>query len=205
MDTWARYDAERTALVEDLAELEAHQWDAQSLCSKWKVRHVVAHLVYGSEVNSAFLIGLMKNGMSFNRYMARQALVEGTASPDVLLAGLRATVGIHTTPPLAKPVNMLTDTVCHSADIRRPIGIQRSVPDDTLVEVAEGLKSVGFPLAAKKRIAGLRLAATDVGWSCGAGPEVEGPLESLILAMAGRPAGLEDLTGDGVPLLNARM
>ena len=33
MDTWDKYDAERAALIEDLAGLEASQWDAQSLCS----------------------------------------------------------------------------------------------------------------------------------------------------------------------------
>lgn len=205
MGTWAKYDTERAALLDDLAGLEASQWDVQSLCSKWKVRHVVAHLVYGSEVNSAFFLGLLKNGMSFNRYMASQALAAGASSPDVLLAGLQESIGKHSTPPMAKPVNMLSDTVCHSADIRRPLQIQRSLPDDTLVEVADGLKSIGFPLATKKRIAGLRLVANDVAWSSGNGPEVEGPIESLILAMAGRTAGLEDLTGDGITLLQSRM
>jgi uncharacterized protein (TIGR03083 family) len=205
VDTWAKYDAERAALLEDLAGLESSQWDVQTLCSKWQVRHVVAHLVYGSDVNSAFIIGLVKNGMNFNRYMASQAQAMGAASPDVLLAGLKESIGKHSTPPMAKPVNMLSDTVCHSADIRRPLRIQRSLPDDTLVEVANSLKGIGFPLATKKRIAGLRLVANDVEWSCGTGPEVKGPMESLILAMAGRPAGLEDLTGDGMTLLHSRL
>jgi hypothetical protein len=106
---------------------------------------------------------------------------------------------------MAKPVNMLADTVCHSADIRRPLGIKRSAPEDTVVEVAESLKGVGFPVGASKRIAGLRLTATDVAWSTGNGPSVEGPAESLILAMAGRPAGLDDCTGDGVAVLKSRM
>jgi uncharacterized protein (TIGR03083 family) len=205
MDTWGKYDGERTALVEDLAGLEPSQWDVQSLCSEWKVRHVVAHLVHGSEVGSAFFIGLLKSGMSFNRYMARKALAAGAASPDVLLAGLKESIGKHTAPPMAKPVNMLIDTVCHSADIRRPLGIGRSLPDETLVAVADGLNGLGFPLATKRRITGLRLVANDVAWSSGTGPEVGGPIESLILVMAGRPAGLGDLTGDGTTLLRSRM
>lgn len=165
----------------------------------------IAHLAYGSEVSSAFFVGLLKNGMNFNRYMAGQALAAGAASPDVLLAGLKQNIGKHSTPPMAKPVSMLIDTVCHSADIRRPLRIQRLLPDDTLVEVADGLKSVGFPLAAKKRVAGLRLFANDVDWCFGNGPEVEGPMESLILAMAGRPAGLGDLAGEGTALLQSRV
>jgi uncharacterized protein (TIGR03083 family) len=205
MDTWAMYDAERAALVEDLAGLEAAQWDVQSLCSEWKVRHVVAHLVYGADVNSAFFVGLVRNGLNFNRYMARQALAAGAAPPDALLAALRERTGRHTTPPMTKPLNMLIDTVCHSADVRRPLRIQRSLPHETFVEVANGLGGVGFPLATKKRIAGLRLVADDVDWSSGAGPQIEGPMESLILAMAGRPAGLEDLTGDGLDVLRSRL
>lgn len=54
-------------------------------------------------------------------------------------------------------------------------------------------------------MAGLRLVATDVTWSAGDGPVVEGPAESLILAMSGRPAGLDDLTGKGMALLSSRV
>jgi uncharacterized protein (TIGR03083 family) len=206
MDTWAKCDAEREALSDDLAGLEASGWDTPSLCTEWKVRHVVAHLVSGSDVKAGTaLIGLMKNGMSFNRYIAREALEVGTASTESLLTGLRATVGRRKTPPMTKPVVMLMDTVCHSADIRRPLGITRKLPEDTLIEVAENVKNVGFPLGAKKRVAGLRLVATDLAWSTGEGPSVEGPAESLILAMAGRRNGLNELSGEGVATLAARM
>jgi hypothetical protein len=71
--------------------------------------------------------------------------------------------------------------------------------------VAETVKGVGFPLAAKKRIAGLRLSATDSDWSAGDGPSVTGPLASLIFVMAGRRAPLEDLSGEGKNILQARM
>lgn len=206
MDTWSKYDAEREALCDDLAGLEAGQWDAQSLCEEWKVRHVVAHLVTGTEVKlGPALIGLLKSGMNFNRFMAREALEAGQRSPESLLDGLRRTVGNRKTPPGAKPVNMLIDTVCHSADIRRPLGINRTLPEATLVEVADAVRGVSFPLGATKRAAGLRFVASDIGWSAGDGPAVEGPAESLILAMAGRPAGLDDLKGPGMSLLTSRM
>ena len=47
MDTWQAVDEERSALADDLATLDDGQWDAQSLCSEWKVRHVVGHLIGG--------------------------------------------------------------------------------------------------------------------------------------------------------------
>lgn len=206
MDTWAKYDMEREALCNDLAGLDPGQWDEQSLCTEWKVRHVVAHLVTGSDVSVlGGFVGLLRSGMNFNRYIARDAIAAGTAAPETLLDGLRRSIGGRKTPPMAKPVNMLGDTVCHSLDIRRPLGITRTLPEETLVEVADSLKGVGFPLGATKRIAGLELKATDAPWSTGDGPLVEGPAESLILAMAGRPAGLDDCTGQGVAVMKSRM
>jgi hypothetical protein len=59
-------------------------------------------------------------------------------------------------------------------------------------------------IGAKRRIAGLRLRATDSRWANGDGPEVSGPLVSLILAMAGRKAALSDLGGEGLALLADR-
>jgi hypothetical protein len=112
---------------------------------------------------------------------------------------------MHRAPPGANSEIMLVDIVCHSVDIRRPMGMSRSVPEAALLTVADLVKRIGFPFQAKKRIAGLRVSATDVDWSAGEGPIVEGPLASLILVMAGRSAPLEDLSGEGTQILHARM
>jgi len=61
-----------------------------------------------------------------------------------------------------------------------------------------------LPEALKQRIEGLTLRATDAEWSHGAGPEVSGPILSLVMAMTGRKAPLDDLTGDGVATLRSR-
>jgi hypothetical protein len=97
-------------------------------------------------------------------------------------------------------------TWCATAtDIRRPTGVTRSVPEATLLAVADTAMRIGFPIQAKKRIAGLRMSATDFDWSTGHGPAVAGPLASLILVMAGRKAPLEDLRGDGMQTIQARV
>ena len=108
---------------------------------------------------------MVRSGLSFHRYVAREGLAIGAAPADGLLGRFRKTIGIHRTPPGAKPEIILTDLVCHCGDIRRPAGLARQVPEATLVTVADTAKVVGFPLQVKKRIAGLRLAATDVDWS----------------------------------------
>jgi uncharacterized protein (TIGR03083 family) len=206
MDTWQATDEERSALADELATFDDSQWEAQSLCAEWKVRHVVGHLVGGADVKTGpFLAGMLKSGMNFNRYIGREGLALGTAPPEELLRQFRQTIGMRHTPPGAKPEIVLTDLVCHCGDIRRPTGITRSVPEATLLTVADTVKGIGFPIQAKKRVAGLRLSATDSDWSVGDGPSVEGPLASLILVMAGRKAPLEDLSGEGTPTLQARM
>ena len=50
----------------------------------------------------------------------------------------------------------------------------------------------------------LTLRATDADWSHGTGPEVKGPILSLVMAMTGRKAADDDLAGDGVATLRSR-
>ncbi len=57
---------------------------------------------------------------------------------------------------------------------------------------------------ARRRIRGLRLIATDLDWSTGDGPAVEGPAESLLMVLAGRPI-TDELTGSGQATLAARI
>src|SRR5271156_3131913 len=41
---WALARAERAALAEDLSDLSEEQWRHRTLCGKWDVEEVVAHL-----------------------------------------------------------------------------------------------------------------------------------------------------------------
>ena len=71
--------------------------------------------------------------------------------------------------------------------------------------MADFYKGSNLLLGGKKRIAGLTLRATDADWSTGTGPEVAGPALSLMLVIAGRPAALDDLSGEGLATLQARV
>jgi hypothetical protein len=59
---------------------------------------------------------------------------------------------------------------------------------------------------AAKRLAGLRLVATDADWSHGEGDrELHGPAGDLLLVTTCRTAGLEALEGPGVDDLATRL
>jgi uncharacterized protein (TIGR03083 family) len=99
---------------------------------------------------------------------------------------------------------MLGEIVVHGADIRRPLGLEHQSPEAALVAIADSWKKSNVLIGAKRRIAGLRLQATDADWAHGEGPEVKGPLASLVLAMTGRKQVHADLSGDGLATLAAR-
>ena len=98
----------------------------------------------------------------------------------------------------------LGETIVHGEDIRRPVGITHMYPTEALVGVADFFKGSNLVIGSKKRIAGLKLNATDADWTHGYGPEVSGPMVTLVMAITGRKAAIEDLKGDGVETLRSR-
>jgi uncharacterized protein (TIGR03083 family) len=98
----------------------------------------------------------------------------------------------------------LVDGTIHHQDIRRSLDRPRVVPPDRLERILFLVPS-NPRLGAGRRIRGLGLRATDIEWRHGAGPEVTGPGEALLLAMTGRPAALADLEGPGLATLAARV
>lgn len=97
----------------------------------------------------------------------------------------------------------LIDSFVHQQDIRRPLGLSRPVPPDRLRRVAELMIRDRVGAGGAKRARGLRLLATDIDWATGTGPEASGPAEALIMALAGRSAALQQLDGEGVPVISS--
>jgi uncharacterized protein (TIGR03083 family) len=104
-----------------------------------------------------------------------------------------------------KPTEGLVDHLVHHQDIRRPLGLPRPVPTERLRAALDAAPALGGFVGARKRAAGLRLFANDIDWSYGDGPEVRGTGEAILLALTGRPVVLDELTGDGVDTMRARL
>ena len=49
-ELWSAIHRERAALAEDLALLDDDQWAAPSLCGRWTVEEVVAHLTAAASI-----------------------------------------------------------------------------------------------------------------------------------------------------------
>jgi uncharacterized protein (TIGR03083 family) len=62
---------ERSDLVALLRTLTNDEWDTPSLCTGWRVRDVVAHLLYDSMPVPRYFLGLVSAGFSPERMNAR--------------------------------------------------------------------------------------------------------------------------------------
>lgn len=203
-DTWPVIHAERKALASDLAGLPAERWARPSLCTEWSVRDVLAHMTATAKITPAsFFPKLIGSGFSFARMQAKDIATEKGSNPEDTFASFESVLSSKKSPP-GPPATMLGETLLHSEDIRRALGIEHSYPIEAVVQVADFYKGSNLILGTKKRITGLKLQATDANWSHGSGPEVSGPMVSLLMAMTGRKSAIDDLTGEGVETLRAR-
>jgi uncharacterized protein (TIGR03083 family) len=194
-------------LAEQLAALDDQQWNSPSLCALWRIRDVLAHVTAGAQgaFGVGFIVsGVLHHGFNYNRWVAADGQVRGQQDPAVVLQALRNTTVNSKASPRARTVRSLVHVLIHGQDICRPLGISRDLSEAHLVPVMDLIKNDVHIFGAKKRIAGLKLAATDMDWSHGNGPEVTGPAEALVMMMAGRLVALDDLSGEGKAVLATR-
>ncbi|MDL5159555.1 maleylpyruvate isomerase family mycothiol-dependent enzyme [Actinomycetospora termitidis] len=197
-------EQERDDLAELLHALEPAEWSEPTLCEGWTVRDVVAHVLSYEERGPANVVRTFARGRgSFDRANDVAMADYAHHGPDELLALLdrsRRPRGLTT---MFGGRIALTDGTIHHQDIRRSLGRPRTIPAERLTAVLDFARSAP-PLRSSARIRGLRLRATDLDWSTGEGDEVSGPAEALLMAIAGRAAALDELTGPGLATLAAR-
>lgn len=202
---------ELEAMSAHLHTLSDAQWDAPSLCEGWNVRHVIGHICMGSTMSPLALpVRIAPYGFNIAKASSLESYKYGDShTPAELLSTFdRVLLGPDARPGLGKvapPNEWFLDKVIHNQDIRRPAGVTREIPEEHLVAAIDLLPGMGGFIKSKRHTRGLRFVATDVDHAVGDGPEVRGPAEPLILAMSGRPVGLDELEGDGVAVLRERI
>jgi uncharacterized protein (TIGR03083 family) len=202
--TWSLIHAERAALAADLAELTEQRWATQSLCDRFTVREVLAHVTAGASLNPVrWMAGVVRCRFDFDRQVAMRLAEHMGATPAETLARFRRVITSTTKPPVPI-VAMLGEAIVHGEDIRRPLGIERGYPVTTLTAVADYYQGSDLPVLARRRVRGLHLTATDGPFTTGVGPGVSGTTLALVMAMAGRPPYCDELDGDGAAVLRER-
>jgi uncharacterized protein (TIGR03083 family) len=196
---------ERSDLADLLATLTPEQWHAPSLCEGWRVRDVVAHVFsYEGLGLPALIARFVSGGLDPDRINAAGIADDTTRTTDDLLQRARDHLEPSGLTAMFGGRIALTDALIHHQDIRRALGMPRDIPPERL-RCALDFAPTAPPLRARKRVRGLELVATDIGWRRGVGAVVEGPAEALLMAIAGRASVLDELSGPGMPTLAPRM
>jgi uncharacterized protein (TIGR03083 family) len=188
---------ERQDLASLLAELTPVQWDMPTLCDRWRVRDVVAHVISYDDLDRLQLARrLIAGRLSVDRINALGVAEYAHRSVAELLDALRTHLEPRGLTSGFGGMIALADGMIHQQDIRRSLGIVRTIPPDRLRAVLDF--ALYAPLIRGAWYArGAQLVATDLDWSHGRGPLVRGTGEALLMVMAGRKAALDDLAGPG--------
>jgi uncharacterized protein (TIGR03083 family) len=204
-DTMQMARAEREEFAALLEGLTPQQWDSPTLCEQWRVRDVVAHVIGYDPLSRTQLMRRMAKGLVTRGGANAVGVADYAAkSPEELTALVRQYAVPHGLTSGFGGRIALTDGMIHQQDIRRPLGIPRTIPAESL-RIALDFSTWAPRILGGLRVRGLRLVATDLDWTHSNGPEVRGSGEALLMAMAGRPAALRDLDGPGKTKLAQRL
>lgn len=203
---YAASAAERRGVADLLESLDEPALATPSLCEGWDVRTVGAHLASAITAKVLpFLLLSIRYG-SFDRANDESSRRAAQQPVTDIVASLRAHADSRFSPPGTGPRAPLTDVLVHSGDMRRPLGLPHDPPADrvqTALEFLTGSRTFGF--VPRGALRGLRLVASDIGFTAGSGPELHGRGADLMMAVCGRRSVLAELSGDGIEVLGSRL
>jgi uncharacterized protein (TIGR03083 family) len=201
LDVWAVVDDERRDVLAFLDSLTAGDREHDSLCDGWRIREVVAHLIWVPTVTiGSVIIPTLLAGFKLDRMIDREAKRGAKQEWSELREQFSATIGDRRLPPKTDVGGVLADVFVHHQDMRRPLGQSRHIGEDRLRLVLEQVNKEAGSYAK-----GLTLKATDLVFEEGRGPVLSGPAEALIMVLAGRKAALTELGGPGFEAMAGRL
>lgn len=206
LELWSAAHDERAALAADLSTLDDAQWSSRSLCGRWNIREVLAHVTAAASIGPArWFASVITARFDFNLHNERRMVEHLGSSPPDTLTRFRRVVN-NSTAPFGPVEAWLGEVIVHAQDIRRPLGIEHTVPVDAVTSVAAFYALRDFTVNSKSAAAEIRLVATDGPFSSGNGPLVTGSTlaMAMAMAMAGRGIYCDELKGPGVETLRTR-
>ena len=184
-EIWRRVDEQRIGLAGLLEGLTAEQWTAPSLCDGWQVRDVAAHLTHSHMHPVRAIVEAARSGFRFDSMIQRLGREDPRSQAEIAIA-LRGMAGSRKRVPGTSVQQPLIELLVHGQDIAVPLGIDWPMPLDAAREAAQKLSGMTFPLNGQRRLAGVRLVATDAEFAAGEGREVQVPIGDIVMVLAGR-------------------
>lgn len=161
-------------------------WDAPSLCAGWQARHVVAHVTMPARLTPEQFGAEMAAARGDFGVLSDTVAARDAALPTgELLDALRSPALHAWQPPGGGAAGALSHSVIHSLDVTVALGRPAVAPVEAVVAVLDQLTAAegaffGIDLT------GVRLEATDTGWSWGDGEPVRATSGELVALLGGR-------------------
>ena len=207
MDYFAEIADERRITADFILTLDADQLATQSLCDAWNVQQVAGHLAMPLVTPMpTFVMALTKARGNFDRANDSLSRKVAKKSPSEIALILREKATNRFTPPGMGPLAPLTDLMVHGQDMRRPLKIPRDFAPARIMAVLDYLTDPDDrSVVPRSVVADLAFQATDLDWSSGVGPQINGPAEALMMSLVNRSAAFGELSGGGLDILLARL
>ncbi|MHB1536681.1 MAG: maleylpyruvate isomerase family mycothiol-dependent enzyme [Acidimicrobiales bacterium] len=173
-------------LADLLAAAPKQAWDTSSLCARWQVRHVVAHMTMPARFTpDQFGAEMAAAGGYFT--VLSDAVAERDAFLPIAdhLTALRSPLLHAWQPPGGGPAGALSHAVIHSLDVTVAFGRPPVAPVPGVVAVLDQLSAANGALFGLD-LTGTRLEAADTDWSWGSGDIVRASSDLLVALLSGR-------------------
>jgi uncharacterized protein (TIGR03083 family) len=182
--TWVAPTYERWADL--LTAAPAATWDAPTLCDKWLVRHVVAHVTMPARLSpQQFGAELAAARGDFAVLSDTVAARDASLPPEELLGQLRAPKLHEWLPPGGGAAGALNHAVIHSLDVTIALDRPPVAPQEAVNSVLDLLTATNGTLFGVD-LTGIRIEATDTAWSRGEGRSIRADSGSLVALLSGR-------------------
>ena len=175
-----------TGLADLLAAKTVNAWDTPSLCDRWLVRHVVAHMTMPARLTpEQFGAEMAAAGGSFAVLSNTVAARDAELPVADLLDQLRSPTLHAWQPPGGGAPGALNHAVIHSLDVTVALHRPPVAPAAAVAAVLDQLTAAHGTVFGLD-LTGVRLEADDTDWSWGEGRVVRSDNGSLVALLGGR-------------------
>ena len=174
-------------LADLLSSATADTWDAPSLCEKWLVRHVIAHVTMPARLTPEQFGAEMAAAHGDFTVLSDTVATRDASLPVADLLDQLRSARLHAwQPPGGGAAGALNHAVIHSLDVTIALDLPAVAPAEAVTTVLDQLTAADGAWFGVD-LTDVRLEATDSAWSWGSGGRtVRTDSGSLVAFLSGR-------------------